>query len=259
MSKTIDLFLFMGQSNMAGRGIVNEIWTEAAPSILPGAGYEFRAITDSTRLYAMAEPFGVQENTPEGINDGAMKTGSLVTSFTNAYYTHNGKIPVVGISASKGGSVIEEWQPGGQYLKDTLQRLNACVNYLEQNAYEIRHKFVLWCQGESDGDNGTAKEDYLHRLEKMWFELKMHGIERLFLIGIGNCNMEGAYDRYKPVQAWQKEFVEAYEDVILVSTAYESMLERGLMKDAFHYYQQGYNECGADAGIRTAEYVKQMQ
>lgn len=255
MNKTVDLVLFMGQSNMAGRGIVNEIWTESAPSILPGAGYEFRAITDPARLYEMTEPFGVKENTPDGINDGAMKTGSLVTAFTNAYYTHNGNIPIVGISASKGGSVIAQWQPGGAFLRDTLQRLASCVNYLEQNDYVIRHKFVLWCQGESDGDNGTAKEAYLHGLEMLWSELKANGVESMFFIGIGNCNIEGAYDRYKPMQAWQKEFVAAHEDVILVSTVYESMLERGLMKDAFHYYQQGYNECGADAGVRTAEYV----
>lgn len=243
---------------MAGRGITDDKWREAAPAIISGAGYEFRAVTAPDRLHEMSEPFGVNENTPDGINDGAMKTGSLVTAFTNAYYTHNGKIPVVGISASKGGSIISEWQPGGKYLNDTLKRLSNCVNYLEQNNYEIRHKFVLWCQGESDGDNGTSKEDYLYRLEKMWCELKKHGIERLFLIGTGNCNIEGAYDRYKPIQEWQKEFVAAHEDVVLVSTIYEGMLERGLMKDAFHYYQQGYNECGTDAGVCTAEYVNGM-
>lgn len=255
MNKTVDLFLFMGQSNMAGRGITNEIWTEEAPEILAGAGYEFRAITDPTRLYEMSEPFGAKENTSDGINDGDMKTGSLVTAFTNAYYTHNGNIPVVGISASKGGSVIAQWQPGGAFMCDTLQRLASCVNFLEQNAYHIRHKYVLWCQGESDGDNGTTKEAYLRGLEMLWSELKANGIERMFLIGIGNCNIEGAYDRYKPMQAWQKAFVASHEDVILVSIAYESMLERGLMKDAFHYYQQGYNECGADAGVHVAEYV----
>lgn len=251
----IDLFLFMGQSNMAGRGITNEIWTEEAPEILPGAGYEFRAITDPNRLNEMSEPFGVKENTSDGINDGDMKTGSLVTAFTNAYYTHNGNIPVVGISASKGGSVIAQWQPGGAFLRDTLHRLTSCVNFLEQNAYHIRHKYVLWCQGESDGDNGTPKEVYLHGLEMLWSELKANGVERMFLIGIGNCNIEGAYDRYKPMQAWQKEFVATHEDVVLVSTVYEGMLKRGLMKDAFHYFQQGYNECGTDAGVRTAEYV----
>lgn len=257
--RKVDLFLFMGQSNMAGRGIVNQTWTEAAPAVLPGAGYEFRAVTDPTRLYEMSEPFGVNENREDGINDGKMKTGSLVTAFTNAYYTHNGNIPVVGISASKGGSRIAQWQPGGAFFNDVLSRLCACVSYLESHNYRIRHKFVLWCQGESDGDHGTPKEEYISCLEKMWYELKQHGMEKIFIIGIGNCNIEGAYDRYKKVQARQKEFAKSQPDAVLVSTAFESMRERGLMKDAFHYYQQGYNECGRDAGINTASYVNRQK
>lgn len=255
MKRIVDLFLFMGQSNMAGRGIVNNVWAEPAPGILPGAGYEFRAITDPTRLYDMVEPFGVKENIEEGINDGNMKTGSLVTAFTNAYYTHNGNIPVVGISASKGGSTIAEWQPGGKFLTDALNRFACCVGYLERNNYIIRHKFMLWCQGESDGDIGTSKEEYLFGLETMWAEFKKYGLEKLFVIGIGNCNIDGSFERYKAVQTWQKEFVESQADVILVSTAFEGMRERGLMKDAFHYLQQGYNECGRDAGINTAHNV----
>lgn len=253
--ETVDIFLFMGQSNMAGRGSSNHVWSESAPGILPGAGYEFRAITDPTKLYDMEEPFGVKENTTDGINDGNMKTGSLVTAFTNAYYTHNGNIPVVGISASKGGSTIAEWQPGGKLLTDALKRLADCVKYLVRNDYMIRHKFILWCQGESDGDAGTSQGDYLGCLEAMWSELKKHGMERFFIIGIGNCNIDGALERYKAVQTWQKEFVESRTDAVLVSTVFEGMRERGLMKDAFHYFQQGYNECGSDAGVNTAHYV----
>ena len=255
MKKIVDLFLFMGQSNMAGRGIVSDTWKEPAPVILPHAGYEFRAITDAARLYDMEEPFGVNENRPDGINDGTMKTGSMVTAFTNAYYTHNGNVPVVGVSASKGGSVIEEWQPDGKYLTDTLERLASCEAYLETNDFFVRHKYVLWCQGESDGDKGTKKEDYLFGLNCMWSELQKNGMERLFLIGIGDCNIEGSTDRYKAIQKWQKEFAQANDSVILVSTAFEGMRERGLMKDSFHYFQQGYNECGTDAGINTARYV----
>lgn len=253
--KTVDLFLFMGQSNMAGRGIVSPTWQEPAPVILPGAGYEFRPVTDPHKLYVMEEPFGVRENKPGGIDDGAMKTGSLVTAFTNAYYTRNGHVPVVGVSASKGGSVIGEWQPGGKYLTDTIKRLETCEAYLLAEEYDVRHKFALWCQGESDGDRGTPGDAYLTGLEALWEELQRHGIEKLFLIGIGNCNIEGAYDRYLPVQGWQKAFAAAHENVILVSTAFEGMRERGLMKDEFHYFQQGYNECGREAGNCAAEYV----
>ena len=46
MRKQIDLFMFMGQSNMAGRGISSQKWPETPPVLMPGAGYEFRAISD---------------------------------------------------------------------------------------------------------------------------------------------------------------------------------------------------------------------
>ena len=40
-NKTIDLFLFMGQSNMAGRGIVTKEHGEGVPCLIQGAGYEY--------------------------------------------------------------------------------------------------------------------------------------------------------------------------------------------------------------------------
>ena len=114
---------------------------------------------------------------------------------------------------------------------------------------------MLWCQGESDGDKQTDKETYLQRLKSMWLAMKEQGIEKLFLVCIGNCNIEGCFDRYHTVRAWQMEFAEENEDVIIVANVFEDMRERGLMKDAFHYYQQGYNECGEIAGRNVAYYV----
>ena len=63
----------------------------------------------------LEEPFGVDENTADGINDvfadhKKAKTGSLVTAFCNAYYEETGRV-IVGVSASKGGSTITEWLP----------------------------------------------------------------------------------------------------------------------------------------------------
>ncbi len=102
---TYDLFLFAGQSDMAGRGISTIEFPDLPPVCSAGAGYEFRAISDPTRLYPMTEPFGVSENNPNGIYELGMKTGSLVTAFTNAYYAIT-NIPLIGISAAKGGSSI---------------------------------------------------------------------------------------------------------------------------------------------------------
>ena len=82
---TYDFFLFAGQSNMAGRGISCPQFPEAAPALISGAGVEFRAISDPSALFSGCEPFGSAENTPYGIHEPGMKTGSLVTSFVNAY------------------------------------------------------------------------------------------------------------------------------------------------------------------------------
>ena len=90
MDKTVDLFMFMGQSNMAGRGIVTEKYPEKAPSLTKGAGYEFRAVSDPNQLYPISEPFGHNENHNNGIDDKNLKTGSMVTAFTNAYYKNTG-------------------------------------------------------------------------------------------------------------------------------------------------------------------------
>lgn len=73
MEKEYDLFLFCGQSNMAGRGITSEEWPEEAPSITPGAGLEYRAISDPECLHPVQEPFGAEENNPEG--GGSMSRG----------------------------------------------------------------------------------------------------------------------------------------------------------------------------------------
>ena len=49
---------------MAGRGIACTQFPEGAPDLISGAGAEFRAISDPTRLYPIAEPFGALENNP---------------------------------------------------------------------------------------------------------------------------------------------------------------------------------------------------
>ena len=251
----VDVFLFAGQSNMAGRGVSCERFPEKAPIVLPGAGWEYRAISAPSQLFPITEPFGVHENHPDGISEN-LKTGSMVSAFVNAYYAEN-HVPVVGVSASKGGSIITEWQPGKPYLTDALNRLSAAKKYLIKNNHQIRHTFVLWCQGESDGDAGTEKEAYLQGFDRMLGAMLLAGVERLFLVRVGQCNVEGSLDRYVPMMEWQEEIARTNSHVTLVSRAFSSMRERGLMKDAFHYYQAAYNEVGTEAGMNTAAWVRQ--
>ena len=250
--KTVDLFMFMGQSNMAGRGIVTPEHPEPAPEPLPNAGYEYRAVSDPGKLVPISEPFGRAENRRGGIDDGDMKTGSMVTAFVNAYYTRTG-VPVVGVSASKGGSVISQWRPGGAYLTDAIDRLGSAADFLRGNGVAVRHRFMLWCQGESDADIGNTGTAYTRDFTHMLDAMTSHGIERCFLVQIGRFNGTGR--TYAPMRELQDRIAAENEHVTTVSRLFEEMKERGLMKDLFHYFQQAYNEVGRDAGKNTAEYV----
>lgn len=253
MSKMIDLFMFMGQSNMAGRGICDEKFKEKAPDLIEEAGYEFRAVSSPDRLYKITEPFGKAENRVGGIDDGDLKTGSMVTAFANAYYKNTG-VQIVGVSASKGGSTIAQWQPGEAYLEDALLRLRSAVTFLKSKGYVIRHQYMLWSQGESDGDIAKSMDAYCAAFDRMFNKMMENGIEKCFMVRTGKYNGAKGYD-YAEIRKAQDKIAQVNEDVIMVSTAFSKMKERGLMKDEFHYYQQAYNEVGKEAGENTALYV----
>lgn len=140
VTKTVDLIIFMGQSNMAGRGVSNETWPAKAPTIIDGAAWEFRAVSDPTKLYPVAEPFGYNENR-SGISE-TNKTGSMVTAFCNSYYTKC-KVPIIAISASKGGTTTEQWQPSGNLLPEAVLRFNQAHSFLISNGYTIAHKYMV--------------------------------------------------------------------------------------------------------------------
>lgn len=120
--KTVHLVLFMGQSNMAGRGEAEE-----APGVSEEAGYEYRAVSDTECLYQIEEPFGAAENDKTGVYEPGMKTGSMVSAFVNAYYEAV-KIPVVGVSCSKGGSSIAEWMQEVLIIRMLLEEQRDAVS-----------------------------------------------------------------------------------------------------------------------------------
>lgn len=243
----VDLVIFMGQSNMAGRGDVSK-----APLVPKGYGYEFRAVSDPSKLYDISEPFGISENNILGIYEPNMKTGSLVSAFIIAYY-ESIQIPIVGISASKGGSSINQWKTKGNYLNDAIIRIKHAEKYLTNNEYKIRKKFMVWCQGETDGDNNMSYVEYKQKLKIMMETMFDNGIEKSFMICIGNNRDDEM--KYSNIIKAQIDLCKENKKVILASTKFAEMAKRGLMKDSFHYKQSAYNEVGTDAGKNVALHI----
>lgn len=255
-NKVIDLFLFIGQSNMAGRGDI-----EAVPALIEGAGYEYRAVSAPNRLFPVTEPFGAAEN-EENLSDTldgtpftpTRKSGSLVTAFVNSYYSKT-EVPIVAVSASKGGTSIEFWTTDDTTVSLYQKRYADAFKYLTKNGYNIRHQFAVFCQGETNGDMHTSKDEYKKLLTSFLHEkLEPMGIEHVFLIKIGHYNGNEPLD-YSQIQSAQEEICQSDTFVTLVSEKFSQMKARGLMRDEYHYYQQAYNEVGEEAGCHAADYL----
>ncbi len=247
ISRVVDLVMFMGQSNMAGRGDAAK-----APVVPEGTAFEFRAMSDPTGLYPVSEPFGVKENNNESGVTEPTKTGSMVSAFVNAYYEDT-RVPIVAVSCSKGGTSISWWQPNGNALNDAIARHAAAKKWLETNGYTVRHDFMVWCQGETDGDNGKTASYYKDSLTNVISAMMEEGIEKCFVVRIGNHRDIATL--YDPIIFAQTEYCKENENAVLVSTALAGFASQGLMKDAYHYTQEGYNLAGAEAGKNTAYYI----
>lgn len=128
----LDLFLCIGQSNMAGRGELDA----AAREVLDGV-YLFdgdracRASEPLNRYSTIRKELGMQGVGPAG-------------SFARRYAEATGR-PVGLVVNARGGSSVGEWQPGAPagYLAEALCRIGSVRRWGEVRA-------VLWHQGEAD-------------------------------------------------------------------------------------------------------------
>ena len=249
----VDVFVFMGQSNMAGRGD-----KEKATVCQKGHGYEFRAVTDPTRLYDIEEPFGVNENN-DHINDGTKKSGSLVSAFCEAYYAVRG-VPIIGISASQGGTSSDQWQPGKGKVDEAASRLSDCLNYLYSlDDISIAHIEMVWLQGENDAGNAVPYETYKSNLQNIVDVMKDAGVEHCFTIQIGPymaSESQEKHDLYTIFHANQVKMAAEMDDVDLCSIKLSGMPE-SMMHDKNHFYQEAYNIVGNDAGHNVATYLEE--
>ena len=243
----IDLIFFMGQSNMSGAGGDKEL----APPVTEGHGYEFRAISDPTRLYNIEEPFGKNESFIGGICDipGAKK-GSIVSCFANEYYVLTG-VPIVGVSASQGATTTEIWQSAGFQI-DMQQRYDITVNWLNDNGYYIRNRYVVWFQGESDAANHVQPEIYNTNMDNIIRPLFIKGLNKVFIITPG---------RTLSIKNYFDDIINQQLDMCRESGYYAlgtnilSDVSAEYMVDEWHYNQLVLNIIGIETAKSVACYT----
>lgn len=258
MVKAVDLVVFAGQSNMSGRGEASE-----APEC--STGFEYKSISAPDRLVPIKEPFGLGEDTAGGLDDryegGTRRSGSMVSAFVNEYYRVCGR-QVVAVSASKGGTNTVEWLD--RLIADAAKRLDKAKEYLTGRGIAIENIYVVWCQGESDGDIKQSEDGYISNIQQLFDVFKSRGAQKCFVVQTGHYNyikypdmangLSGAEwdEHYKTIREAQRKLCEADDDFVLAASLEPYINE---MKDRFHYHQSAYNAVGRTAGHNVGEYI----
>lgn len=252
ISDTVDLAIFAGQSNMSGRG-------NAAEAVVCdiNAGFEYKSVSKPLTLVPVAEPFGIGEDRQGAIydfnaNGETKRTGSMVSAAVQEYYAETGR-QTVAVSASIGGTSTAQWK--STYISDAVKRLDDAKAFLTTNNIKIGRIFVVWCQGESDGDDGVSAEVYTANTQALFDEFHRHGAEKCFMVQIGHYRDGGAVDeKYGVIRAAQEQMCSCNGDFVSAGSFEPYQNE---MKDKYHYYQSAYNAVGKTVGKSIAAYYSQ--
>ena len=136
-----DVFLLIGQSNMAGRGEMLD--EDRAPVsgvfLLDGEG--------------ACVPASAPLNRYSTIRKGMSMQGyGLGMSFGEEVHAKSGR-PVLLVVNARGGSAIDSWAEGTHYFDEAVSRCRQAMEYGELKA-------ILWHQGESDGKSQAMADAY---------------------------------------------------------------------------------------------------
>lgn len=190
-----DIFILAGQSNMAGRGGVDNVtWNGFIPTQCSSNPSILR-LSAQLKWEEAREPLHVDIDLEKtcGIGPGM--------AFANAVKANESRIGVVGlVPCAIGGTAISEWARGTRLYKELVNRAKESVRY----GGIIRA--ILWFQGESDTGRKKDAEAYKGNMESLIRSLRYDlNISDIPVIQVGifdshcsfNSNAKQTYDRGK--------------------------------------------------------------
>ena len=144
-----DLYLLIGQSNMAGRGALEDAETISKLRLLKFSARNAWA--------PGTDPLHTDKPAAAGVGLG--------TSFARAMADADKTITVGLIPCAVGGTPLERWVKGGDLYAQALLRARLAMK-------DGRLKGILWHQGESDSGSETTAHSYGARLSQMIADLR---------------------------------------------------------------------------------------
>jgi hypothetical protein len=135
--KPMDLYLLIGQSNMAGRGKVEPEDQKKTPRVL--------TLSKANGWVPAVDPIHFDKKRA-GVGPGR--------TFGIAMAEHNSAVTIGLIPCAVGGTSIRKWQPGAEDSKTDTRPHDDMLVRLQVALKSGEVKGILWHQGESDGKMG---------------------------------------------------------------------------------------------------------
>lgn len=143
------LYLLIGQSNMAGRGTVEEQDKVPHPRVL--------TFTKEQTWAPALDPLHFDKPQIAGVGLGS--------SFGRSMAEANPEITIGLVPCAVGGTPLERWQRGGDLYQQAVARSKVALR-------DGTLRGILWHQGEADSARETTARNYGERLAKMVTDLR---------------------------------------------------------------------------------------
>lgn len=191
-----DIYLMIGQSNMAGRGYLNE--SDTAKTISGVWILNSQGEPEPARV-----PFNLYSTIRK---DAELQRMSPTFSFSQQMHAVTGRNILI-VQNARGGSSLKSWQPGGDgrnsYLDSAIVRCKQALRYGQLRG-------ICWHQGETDITNGTAGKTYVTRFKAMVRELRSQlGVGEEVPIIVGEVGQ----------WAWSKNVLFEPDDTLVAKSA----------------------------------------
>lgn len=174
-----DLYILVGQSNMAGRGKITEEFAKEQND-------RVYMLTKDKQWVIAKHPLHFDKPTAVGVGPGLAFGIAMADAYPKA------KIGLV--PCAVGGTAISRWQPGAYDASTKTHPYDDAIERITEAMKYGTVKGIVWHQGESDSDPKKA-EVYLEKLTEL--------VERLrTVIGNPNCPViVGELGQYRAVYA----------------------------------------------------------
>lgn len=234
MTEKLDLYLLVGQSNMAGRGLIDSVNAQAgSPNLW--------MMTKAGEWVLAKHPMHFDKPNLVGVGPGLAFGMEML---------QNHHRPIGLIPCAVGGTSINSWTPGAY---DSSTKTHPYDDALQRLAIALKSgelKGIIWHQGEADSKEEKRK-DYLEKLSELierWRN-KVQNPKLPFVAGeIGYFN-----EVHKAFNQVLKKLPSQVKMTAVVSA--EDLIDKG---DHLHFDAVSANELGKRYAVKMQELQKQF-